>query len=51
VCNLLKPSNGKNPVKPKNYKFIAKSYTSDITKCYAIFDILVVDGQIIVQRV
>jgi hypothetical protein len=50
VCKLLKPSNGKNLVEPKNEKFISKSYTFDITKCDEIFDLLVTDGQIIVPK-
>lgn len=34
VCKVLRPSNGKNPMKPnKNEKFITKTYTFDITKC------------------
>ncbi|XP_045831224.1 uncharacterized protein LOC123922561 [Trifolium pratense] len=50
VCKLLKPSNGKNPVEPKNDKFIAKTYSFDITKCDEIFDLLVADGQIVVPK-
>ncbi|XP_045822090.1 uncharacterized protein LOC123914975 [Trifolium pratense] len=50
VCKLLKPSNGKNPVEPKNDKFVAKTYSFDITKCDEIFDLLVTDGQIIVPK-
>jgi hypothetical protein len=50
TCKLLKPSNGKNPVEPKNDKYVAKTYTFDVTKCDEIFDLLVTDGQIIVQR-
>ncbi|XP_045797576.1 uncharacterized protein LOC123891716 [Trifolium pratense] len=50
VCKLLKPSNGKNPVEPKNDKFVAKTYSFDITKCDEIFDLLVTDGQIVVPK-
>jgi hypothetical protein len=46
----LKPSNGKDPVEPKNDKFVAKTYTFDIIKCNEIFDLLVTDGQIIVPK-
>lgn len=42
-CKLLKPSNKKNHVEPnKNDKFVAKTYTFDITKCDKIFDLLVI---------
>eukprot|EP00256_Glycine_max_P066604 XP_025981199.1 uncharacterized protein LOC100802634 [Glycine max] len=50
VCQLLRPSNGKNPVEPKNDKFVSKTYTFDITKCDEIFDLLVTDGQIVVPK-
>ncbi|KAK2449663.1 hypothetical protein QL285_008835 [Trifolium repens] len=50
TCKLLKPSNGKNPVEPKNDKYVSKTYTSDITKCDEIFDLLVTDGQIMVPK-
>ncbi|XP_058775744.1 uncharacterized protein LOC131650018 [Vicia villosa] len=49
ICKLLKPSNGKNPVKNhKNEKFVNRTYTFDITKCDEIFDLLETDGKIIV---
>lgn len=47
---LLKPSNGKNSVEPKNEKFVAKRYTFHVTKCDEIFDLLVADGQIVVPK-
>lgn len=47
---LLKPSNGENPVKPKNEKFVARTYTFDVTKCDKIFDLLVADGQTVVPK-
>jgi hypothetical protein len=50
ICKLLRPSNGKNPIEPKNDKFITKTYTFDITKCDEIFDLLVTDGQIVVPK-
>ncbi|WJX88906.1 hypothetical protein P8452_70946 [Trifolium repens] len=50
ICKLLKPSNGKNPVEPKNDKYVSKTYTFDITKCDEIFDLLVTDGQIVVPK-
>ncbi|KAK2450508.1 hypothetical protein QL285_009621 [Trifolium repens] len=51
TCKMLKPSNGNNPVEPKNDRFVSKTYTFDITKCDEIFDLLVTDGQIIVPKV
>ncbi|WJX20372.1 hypothetical protein P8452_09935 [Trifolium repens] len=50
TCKMLKPSNGNNPVEPKNDRFVSKTYTFDITKCDEIFDLLVTDGQIIVPK-
>lgn len=50
VCKMLKPYDEKNLVKPKNDKFIAKTYTFDVTKCDEIFDLLVADGQILVPK-
>jgi hypothetical protein len=50
TCKMLKPSNGNNPVEPKNDRFVTKTYTFDITKCDEIFDLLVADGQIIVPK-
>jgi hypothetical protein len=50
TCKLLRPSNGKNPVEPKNDKYVAKTYTFDITKCDEIFYLLVADGQIILPK-
>ncbi|WJX30008.1 hypothetical protein P8452_18592 [Trifolium repens] len=50
ACKLLKPSNGKNPIEPKNDKYVSKTYTFDITKCDEIFDLLVTDGQIVVPK-
>ncbi|KAK2422828.1 hypothetical protein QL285_033329 [Trifolium repens] len=50
TCKLLKPSNGKNPVEPKNDKYVSKTYTFDITKCDEIFDLLVTYGQIVVPK-
>lgn len=50
VCKLLKPSDGKNPVKPKNDKFIAKMYTFDVTNSDEIVDLLVDDRKIIIPK-
>jgi len=41
---------GRTLLNPKNDKFVAKTYTFDITKCNEIFDLLVADGQIIVLK-
>ena len=48
ICKLLKPSDGKNHVEPKNEKFVTKTYTFNITKCGEIFDLVLADGQFIV---
>lgn len=50
VCKLLKPSDEKNSIEPKNDKFVAKTYIFDVTKCDEIFDLLVANGQIIVHK-
>lgn len=51
TCKLLKPSNGKNLVEPKNEKIIvARTYTFNVTKCGNMFDLLVAGGQIIVPK-
>lgn len=44
TCNLLKLSNGKNPIEPKNENFVARTYTFDVTRSDEIFDLLVPDG-------
>lgn len=51
ACKVLKPSNGKNPIKAEKIdKYVAKTYTFDVSKCDEIFDLLVKDGQIIIPR-
>lgn len=51
TCKVLKPSNGKNPIEPERIdKYIAKTYTFDMSKCDEIFDLLVKDRQIIVPQ-
>jgi hypothetical protein len=50
TCKLLRPSDGKNHVETKNEKYISKAYTFDVTKCDEIFDLLVVDGQVVVPN-
>lgn len=47
---LLKPSNGKNPVEPKNEIFVSKMYTFNITKCDKIMDLFVANGQFVVPK-
>ena len=44
----MRSSNGKNPLETKNEKYVPKTYTFDVTKCDEIFDLLVVDGQVVV---
>lgn len=52
TCKVLKPSNGKNPIETeKKDKYVAKTYTFNVSKCDEIFDLLVKDGQIVVPRV
>lgn len=50
VCKLLTPTNGKNPSEPeKNDKFPKKTHTFDVTKYDQIFDLFVIDGQVLVR--
>lgn len=46
----MKLSNGKNLVEPKNENFVARTYTFDVTKYDEIFDLLLVDGQVVVPK-
>jgi len=50
TCKSLRPSDGNNPVKPSNERYVQKTYTFDITKCDEIYDLLVVDGQVVVPK-
>lgn len=50
ACKLLKPSNGKNLVEPKNDKFVMKTYMFNVTKCGEIFYLLVSDVQILIPQ-
>lgn len=50
TCKLLKPSNGKNLVEPKNDKFVARTYTFDVTKCDEIFEMLVLMDKLLFQK-
>lgn len=51
TCKFLKPSNGKNPIEAKKIdKYVAKTYTFDVSKGDKIFDILVKESQIIVPQ-
>lgn len=47
---LLKPSNRKNPVEPKNENLSSRTYTFDVTKSDEIFDLLVIDEQIVIPK-
>lgn len=50
MCTLFTPTNEKNPSElEKNDKFPKRTYTFDVTKCDEIFDLLVVDGQVLVR--
>lgn len=49
TCKLLEPSNWKSLVETEKIdKYVAKTYTFDVSKCDEIFDLLVKDGQIII---
>ncbi|XP_050890799.1 uncharacterized protein LOC127096248 [Lathyrus oleraceus] len=50
TCKLLQPSNGKNPIEPKNKNKNPSTYTFDITKCDKKFDLLVTYGEIVVPK-
>lgn len=51
TCKLLKPSNEKSPIETKKTdKYVAKTYTFDVSKCDEIFDLLVKYGQIIIPQ-
>jgi len=41
---------GKIPSNQKNGKYVPKTYTFEVTKCDEIFDLLVVDGQVIAPK-
>ena len=49
-CKLLVPSSGKNPTGPEraNDRFPKKTYSFAITKCAEIFDLLAIDGQMLI---
>jgi len=47
---MLRPSDGRNPIEAKNYKYVHKTYTFDVTKCDKIFDLLVTDGQVVLPN-
>lgn len=51
ACKSMKLSNGENPIEPsKNKKFVAKTYTFNMTKCDKIFVLLVTNGPITVPQ-
>ena len=51
ACKVLKPSNGKTPiVVEKIDKYVAKTYTFDVSKCDEIFNLLVKYDQIIIPQ-
>ena len=51
ACKVLKPSNGKSPIEAdKTDKYVAKTYTFDVSNSDEIFDLLVKDGQMIVPQ-
>ena len=50
TCKSLRPSDGNNLVEPSNEKYVPKTYTFDVTKCGEIYDLLVVDGQVVIPK-
>jgi len=50
TCEVLRPSDGRNPVETQNDKYTPKTSTFDVTKCEDIFDLLVADGQVAVPN-
>jgi len=50
TCKSIRPSDGNNPIEPSNKKNVPKTYTFDVTKCDDIYDLLVVDGQVVVPK-
>jgi hypothetical protein len=47
TCKSLMSSDGKNPVKSSNEIYVPKIYMFDVTKFDEIYDLLVVDGQVV----
>ena len=50
TCKSLRPSNGNNHVEPRIERYVPKTYTFDVTKCHEIYDLLVVDGQVVAPK-
>jgi len=50
MCKSLRPSYGKNPVETSNERYVPKMYTFDVSKCDEIYDLLVVDGQVVLTE-
>ena len=50
TCKSLRPSDGNNPIESSNERYVPKTYTFDVTKCDEIYDLLVVDGQVVVPK-
>ena len=50
TCKVLRSSNGKNPEEPTNEKYLSKTYSFDVTKSDEIFDLLVNEDIIVVQK-
>ena len=50
TCKSLRHSDGNNPVETRNERYVSKTYTSDVTKCDEIYDLLVADGQVVVPK-
>jgi hypothetical protein len=50
TCKLLGPSDGNNPVKTCNERYVPKTYTFDVTKCDEIYGLLVADSQVVVPK-
>jgi len=50
TCKSLRPSDGDNPIESSNERYVPETYTFDLTKCDEIYDLLVVDGQVVAPK-
>jgi len=50
TCKSLSPSDGNNPVETSNEIYVPKTYTFDVTKCDEIYDLLLIDGQVVAPK-
>ena len=50
TCKSLRSSDRNNPIEPSKERYVPKTYTLYVTKCDEIYDLLVVDGQVVVPK-